>query len=83
MPDIFKTFAYSEPKPVSYSLMYQLFFTTTNLMGAWVIHPPARRPHIQPSAPGPIKVLTSSTFSYLNSSHYDHVHITFNDLRVN
>ena len=30
----------------------------------------------------PIKISTSSTSSYLKSSHYDHVHITFNGLRV-
>ena len=32
MPDIFRTFAYSEPECVSYSLMYYLFFRTTNLL---------------------------------------------------
>ena len=38
-------------------------------------------PHIRPSS-APIKFSTSSFFSYLKSSHYDHVHITFSDLRV-
>ena len=36
--------------------------------------------HIRPSAL--IKFSTSSTSSYLKSSHYDHVHISFNGLRV-
>ena len=31
-PCIFKTLAYSEPVFVSYSLMYQLFFRTTNVL---------------------------------------------------
>ena len=31
-PDIFKTFVYSELERFSYSLMYQLFFRTTNLL---------------------------------------------------
>ena len=31
-PDTFKTFAYSEPECVSYSLIYQLFLRTTNLL---------------------------------------------------
>ena len=35
-----------------------------------------------PWSPNPIKISTSSTSSYLKSSHYDHVHITFNGLRV-
>ena len=32
--------------------------------------------------PAPIKFSTSSTSSYLKSSYYDHVHISFNGLRV-
>ena len=32
MPNIFKTFAYLEPECVSYSLIYQLFFRSTNLL---------------------------------------------------
>ena len=35
-----------------------------------------------PQLPNPIKISTSSTSSYLDPSHYDHVHITFNGLRV-
>ena len=40
-------------------------------MGFWVIRPPA-----------PQKVSTSSTSPYPKSSHYDHVHSTFNGLWV-
>ena len=35
-----------------------------------------------PQLPNPIKISTSSTSSYLDPSHYDHVHITFNGLQV-
>ena len=47
------------------------------VQGAWVIRPPAPGPHIRSSAPGPIKALTSPNYSYVKSSHYDHLHITF------
>ena len=50
------------------------------LQGVWVIRPPALISG--PRARAPQKFSTSSTFSYLKSSHYDHVHITFNGLWV-
>ena len=32
MPDIFRTFHYSEPECASFSLMYQLLFKTANIL---------------------------------------------------
>ena len=39
-------------------------------------------PALRSRSPGPIKVLSSSTFSQVKSNHYDHVHITLNGLRL-
>ena len=43
--------------------------------------PPALKSGPRSPAPAPMKVLTSSAFSQVKSSHYDHVHSTFNGLR--
>ena len=48
----------------------------------WVIRLLAPGPHVWSSAPYPKNVLTSFIFSQLKSSQYNHVHITFNGLRV-
>ena len=59
-------------------------FITLILTSGFLGHPaPGPGLSYQPSVPGPVKVLTISTLSQLNSSHFDHVYITFNGLRVN
>ena len=57
----------------THSLKQQSEILLTKLLkeGVWVIRPPAR-------ISGPHKIWTSSTSSYPKSSHYDHVHSTFN-----
>ena len=50
------------------------------ISGVWVIRPTVLISG--PQSPATVRFSTSSTSSYLKSSHYDHEHISFNGLRV-
>ena len=56
-----------------------IFPRVFGLSGPWL---PAPTLTFDPRLKPPINVSTSSTSSYLKSTHYDHVYITFNGLQV-